>query len=131
MKLKRRKAHPDTLKAINDFGVLRREQKRYEEAESLLKQAIEGRQRELGEDHPDTLESKNDLAVLYKEKGDYDKAEPLLLEAVEGRLTKLGAPHPHTQESIKNLIELYEAWKKPGDVEKWRAKLPQTEAVRE
>ena len=90
-----------------------------------------GWQHELGEDHPETLESKNDLAVLYKEKGDYDKAEPLLLEAVEGRLTKLGAPHPHTQESIKNLIELYEAWKKPGDVEKWRAKLPQTEAVRE
>jgi hypothetical protein len=30
-----------------------------------------------------------------------------------------------------NLIALYEAWNKPEEAEKWRAKLPQTEALRE
>jgi hypothetical protein len=39
--------------------------------------------------------------------------------------------HPRTLESFHNLIELYEAWGKPEEAEKWRAKLPQTEAVRE
>jgi len=28
---------------------------------------------------------------------------------------------------MNNLIELYEAWNKPEEAEKWRAKLPQTE----
>jgi len=34
-------------------------------------------------------------------------------------------------ESWNNLIELYEAWNKPEKANEWRAKLPQTEAVRE
>ena len=38
---------------------------------------------------------------------------------------KLGDTHPLTLKSFNNLIKLYEAWNKP---EKWRAKLPQTEA---
>ena len=58
-------------------------------------------------------------------------AEPLLIEAVEGRHLKLGDTHPRTLESWHNLIELYEAWNKPEEAEEWRAKLPQTEAVRE
>ncbi|MBW2580873.1 MAG: hypothetical protein JRD00_08020 [Deltaproteobacteria bacterium] len=52
-------------------------------------------------------------------------------KARRGKSLKLGDTHPHTQESIKNLIELYEAWNKPEETEKWRAELPQTEAVEE
>jgi len=92
---------------------------------------LEARNRKLGENHPHTLETKNDLAVLYKEQGDYDKAEPLLLEALKGRRLKLGDKHPHTIESMKSLINLYEAWNKSEEAEKWRAKLPQTEAITE
>jgi hypothetical protein len=29
---------------------------------------------------------------------------------------------------MNNLIDLYEAWNKPEEAEKWRAKLSQTEA---
>ena len=78
-----------------------------------------------------TLPSKNDLAVLYKEQERYDQAEPLLREAVKGRRLKLGDKHPHTLESINTLIDLYEAWNKPEKANEWRAKLPQTEAVKE
>ena len=39
--------------------------------------------------------------------------------------------HLHTIESLNNLIALYEAWNKPEEAEKWRAKFPQTEAERE
>jgi hypothetical protein len=42
---------------------------------------------------------------------------------------KLVDEHTHTKESLKNLIDLYEAWNKPEEVEKWRAKLPQTETA--
>ncbi len=116
--------HPEMLTVINGLGVLRREQKKYAEAEELLRQTLEGRQRKLGSDHPACFESMHELAVLYKEQELYDKAAPLLHKAVEGRILKLGAPHPHTQESIRNLIGLCEAWGKPEEAEKWRAELP-------
>ena len=119
------------LGIINVLGVLRREQKRYEEAEKLLTEARDKRQTALGPDHPATLESIHELAVLYIKQGDYDKAKPLLIEAVEGRRLKLGDTHPHTLESWHNLIELYEARGKPEKAKEWRAKLPQTEAMEE
>jgi len=31
----------------------------------------------------------------------------------------------------EKVIELYEAWNKPEKAEEWRAKLPQTEAIKE
>jgi len=46
-----------------------------------------------------------------------------------GHQLKLGDTHPHTIESINKLIDLYEVWNKPEEAEKWRSKLPQTEAV--
>jgi hypothetical protein len=42
-----------------------------------------------------------------------------------------GDDHLDTSESSNNLIKLYEAWNKPEEAAKWRAKPPQTEAVRE
>jgi len=78
-----------------------------------------------------TSESKYDLAMLHKQQGDFDKAQSLLIEAFEGRRIKLNETHPHTQESVKNLIELYEAWNKPEEAEKWKAKPRKAEAVEE
>jgi thioredoxin-like negative regulator of GroEL len=73
----------------------------------------------------------HELAVLYKEQGQYQDTEDLLLQVVKGRRLKLGDTYPHTLQSRNNLIELYEAWGKPEKAEEWRAKLPQTEAVKE
>ena len=76
-------------------------------------------------------ESGNALVVLYKEQAQYEKAEPLLLEVVEGRIFKLSDTHPHTIASLNNLNDPYEAWGKPEKAHERRAKLPQTEAVKE
>jgi tetratricopeptide (TPR) repeat protein len=116
---------------VNTFAVLHTKKKLYDKAERLFDEALNGRQRELGEDHPDTLESKNDLAVLYKNQAQYDKAEPLLLEAFDGRHVKFGDTHPHTLDSINNLIDLYEAWNKPEKANEWRAKLLQMKDAEE
>jgi hypothetical protein len=40
----------------------------------------------------------------------------------------LGYKHPHTKESLNSLIAPYEAWNKPEEAKKWRAKLPKAEA---
>ena len=58
--------HPETLETLNDFGVLRREQKRNEEAEDLLLNAVESRRLKLGDTHPHTIESLNNLIDLYE-----------------------------------------------------------------
>ncbi|MHC4331909.1 MAG: tetratricopeptide repeat protein, partial [Planctomycetota bacterium] len=120
-----------TLETINDLGLLRREQKRYEDAGKLLTEALEGRQLKLGPDHPHTLETMHELAVLHMRQDHHHNAERFFVQAAEGRLTKLGAAHPHTKESIKSLVDLYEALEKPEESGKWRAELAQTEAVEE
>ncbi|UCG59466.1 MAG: serine/threonine protein kinase [Phycisphaerales bacterium] len=118
------KDHPFTLRHVNGLGVLRTRQQRYEEAATLFERALEGRKLKLGEDHPETLETINDLGVLYLERGLHEQAEAKLLEAYEGRALRLGPAHPFTLDSLKNLIKLHEAWGKPDEAEKWRAKLP-------
>ena len=119
---------PNTIKTINDLGVLYREQSKYNKAENLLSEAHK-KHTTLGEDFLHALTFVQELAVLYGKSNAYDKAEPLLLKAVEGQRLKHGDTHSRTQESLKNLIELYEARDKPEKAEDQRAKLPQTELV--
>jgi serine/threonine protein kinase/lipopolysaccharide biosynthesis regulator YciM len=123
--------HGDTIRCMNGLAKLYTAQRRFKEAKSLLIEVLEISSRKLGKDHPWTLTTMNNLALIYKEQGLCDEAEPLFIEAFEGRRLKLGDTHPHTIESIKSLIDLYETWNKPGEAEKWRLKLPQTEAKTE
>jgi len=46
--------------------VLYKEQGRYDEAEKLLLEAVEGRRLKLGDTHPHSLESMNNLIELYE-----------------------------------------------------------------
>jgi len=104
--------------------VLRREQQRHKEAESLLRRALDGRKRKLGPDHPACFESMHELGVLYIRQARYEDAEPLLLETYNGREAKLGPDHPHTLDSLRELVNLYESWPKPDEAAKWRTKRP-------
>jgi non-specific serine/threonine protein kinase/serine/threonine-protein kinase len=54
----------------------------------------------------------------------YDEAEQELTAALTAARRYLGETHPETRGCILALIELYEAWGKPDEAEKWRAKLP-------
>jgi tetratricopeptide (TPR) repeat protein len=60
-------------------------QGRYEEAETLNRRALEGWEKELGEDHPNTLISVNNLASVLQDQGRYEEAETLNRRALEGR----------------------------------------------
>jgi len=48
---------------------------------------------------------------------------------LESSRLKLSDKHSDTVESINNLIELYEAWGKPEEAVKWRAKLPRNKST--
>jgi tetratricopeptide (TPR) repeat protein len=59
----------------------------------------------------------------------FQEAEKLLLQAqfLVERFPK--AKIPSSFQPAQYLVRVYEAWNKPEEAEKWRAKLPQTEAV--
>jgi len=67
--------HPETLYSKNDLAVLYKEQARYEKAEPLLLEAVEGRRLKLGDTHPHTFESMRNLIELYEAWGKPEKAE--------------------------------------------------------
>ncbi len=79
----------------------------YDSAIAHLQQALEMRQRLLGESHPDVAESLNNLALLYYSQGRYDRAEPLYLQALEMTKKLLGESHPYVALSLNNLALLY------------------------
>ena len=71
----------------------------------------------------------HNLAVAYIALGRHAEALKLEEETLALQKAKLGPDHPHTIDSLRELVNLYESWPKPNEAEKWRAKLPQTEAL--
>ncbi|KAL1989597.1 hypothetical protein VTN49DRAFT_6794 [Thermomyces lanuginosus] len=90
----------------------------YREAETMHRQALEGREKVLGSDHPETLDSVNNLGVALKKQGQYGKAKEMLHQALEGRQKVLGPNHPHTLDVVNNLANVLE---KQGQSEKAEA----------
>ena len=72
-------------------------QGKYDEAETLYREALEVARETLGSRHPNTLNSISNLGVLLKAKGDLAAAEPLYREALKGRRETLGSRHPHNK----------------------------------
>jgi tetratricopeptide (TPR) repeat protein len=79
-------------------------QGRYEQAEPLYLQALELRQRLLGENHLDVAASLNNLAALYQAQGRYEQAEPLYLQALTIVRSTLGKQHPSTRTIWQNFV---------------------------
>jgi tetratricopeptide (TPR) repeat protein len=82
------------------------EQGKYDEAETLYREAMEAMRETLGSRHPSTLTSLSNLGKLLHRKGDLDAAGPLLREAVEGMRATLGSEHPATLNSVCVLSSL-------------------------
>ncbi len=72
------------------------------EAEPLLKDALTGRRRVLGETHPETISSINNYAVVLESLGRLAEAEPLYKDALERYRRVRGDDHPDTITSINN-----------------------------
>jgi tetratricopeptide (TPR) repeat protein len=75
-------AQAEALPAMKNLALLYQQQGRYDDAESLLRQSLEGLRAKVGVDHPSTLSAMNHLALLYKARGRYDDAESLLKESL-------------------------------------------------
>jgi CHAT domain-containing protein/Flp pilus assembly protein TadD len=107
----------DTLKSINNLGLIYQSQGRYGEAEPLYKRFYQLSEEVLGKKHPGTLASINNLSGLYQSQGRYGEAEPLNKRCLQLSEEVLGPKHPHTLTSINNLAFLYQSQGKYGEAE--------------
>ncbi|KAG9128366.1 hypothetical protein FRC07_000040 [Ceratobasidium sp. 392] len=95
--------HPYTLKCMHNLASAYWSQKKYEQAEELLQEAVEVGEKTQGPEHPQTLKSKANLAEIYRHQKRWEEAEKLERKVVEVRTQTLGNRHPDTLKSLANL----------------------------
>ncbi|HEY2345333.1 MAG TPA: serine/threonine-protein kinase [Xanthomonadaceae bacterium] len=93
----------DTLRSIDEMGVLLQEEGKPDEAEPYLRETMEKMRRKLGPGNPDTAESMYLLAGLLQDEGKLDEAESLYREALQAQRRALGDNSPYTLRTKHNL----------------------------
>ena len=91
------------LSTKNGLAVAYMKEGRLSTAETLFKQALEGREKASGPEASKTLEIVNHLGALEVLKGDFVAAERLLLRALTGIERRYGPGHTKTQIIFSNL----------------------------
>jgi len=91
---------------------------RYVEAEQVLQQSVQQREKGLGAEHVDTLRSKYWLAVTLHKQQRYGEAEQLLQQSVQQREKVLGAEHVNTLRSKYWLAVTLHKQQKYGEAER-------------
>ncbi len=83
-----------TATSATSLASLDLQQDRYEEAERLLLQALEGREAAFGPEHPDVARSLHNLGTVYKDTGRYEEAEVLFNRSMAIKEKTLEAGDP-------------------------------------
>ena len=97
----------ETVEAMHILGVANLEAKKFDEAESNLRQAMEGFLAKLGPNHVDTLLAMQNLAMVMNARGRYDEAEQQFKQVLPGLQAQLGPDHRETLATLGNLAHLY------------------------
>ena len=80
---------------------------RWNVTEKLLKEVLDARRAQLGNEHEDTIFVMAQLVYTYNEQGRWKAAEELGLRVMEVRRRVLGEEHPDTLSSMSNLAFSY------------------------
>jgi len=94
--------HPDFASSLVSLAFLFQALGKLDDAEPLLKQAMEVDARVYGRDHPEVATDLNNLAGLYESQGKYDEANRLGKEALRIAERALGPDHPTTKQLCKD-----------------------------
>ena len=90
----------------------------YQESESLLRRAVDIRQRTLGPRNIETLKSMSDLGYVLNSNSKYSEAEKWSRETVEGRKEKLGPEHADTLAAESQLALIFNNESRYAEAEK-------------
>ncbi|MBK8980073.1 MAG: serine/threonine protein kinase [Planctomycetes bacterium] len=89
--------------ALGNLGWTLARLERHDEAESMLRQALEMTRRLLGADHPDVASCLRDLAKVLRARGANVEAEQACREALAIQRDKLGSGHLHVAATLHAL----------------------------
>ena len=96
----------ETLTMRSNLGAVLLEMGKLEQAEPILREALDGRRRVLGEQHPQVATSMGRLARALSARGKYEEAEQLYREALRRNRSALGDSHLDTLNTMVNLASL-------------------------
>jgi eukaryotic-like serine/threonine-protein kinase len=106
---------PEVGHALVNVAAIHRRQRRLDQAEAFLREALDHRRRNLGSDHPLTAVAMARLAGLLSEHlGRRDEAAELFTGSLEIQTRVLGADHPSRVEGLGGLAQIRE---EVGDLE--------------
>ena len=95
--------------ASNNLGLLLQDTNRFEEAEPLMRQALEINKASFGEHHPAVAICLNNLGQLLQDTNRFEEAEPLMRRALEIDTASFGGHHPDVAICLNNLGLLLQA----------------------
>src|SRR5262249_22288668 len=132
------KDSPQLAAVLAPIGMVLLEQKKWAEAEPLLRECLAIREKKQPDDWR-TFDTRSSLGGALLGQKKHEAARPLLLEGYRGMKEREEAipaiGRPRLVEAVDRLIELYTATDKPDQVKKWRAEraalLKQTRAREE
>lgn len=127
-------AHPDTVGALASLGRVRLGLRRYVEAESLLRAALNAQEK----NSPDAWQRYNIESLLgacLAAQARFAEAEPLSLAAYAGLWQhQIAIPrdsHWVLDQAAERIVQLYRAWGRPQQAAEWSQKLePEISAAR-
>ena len=92
--------------ASNNLGVLLQTTKRFDEADPLLRQALEINKGAFGEQHPTVATGLSNVGQLLQDTNRFEEAEPLMRRALEIDTASFGERHPTVAIRLNNLGQL-------------------------
>ena len=103
---------------LNYLGLIMKSKGRYEQAEELLKQALEIELNIIGDANPEYAKTLNNLAGVVWAQGRYEEAEGLYRQALEIDRKTIGDAHPSYATRLNNLAEVLRAQGRYGEAER-------------
>jgi tetratricopeptide (TPR) repeat protein len=97
---------PNLAETLNNLGNLLASQRRWKEAETLLREAISTWEKMLGPEHPSVAAGLGNLAALLQSRNRYDEAERLIERAREIDEKSLPPGHPRIGLDLNNAATL-------------------------
>jgi tetratricopeptide (TPR) repeat protein len=92
----------------------------YQEAEPMLREALDIQQRALTRGHSDIATTQSFLGRCLVALARYDEAKVFLVESYATLKDQRGNQDEYTQKALKRLVDLYDAWGKPDDAARYR-----------